>query len=54
MDNELILKFTGMASLMLFVLANAYYPAGLIANQFRPWSGDVTFFSKNISICICG
>lgn len=46
MDNELILKFTGMASLMLFVLANAYYPARLVANQFRPWSGDVTFFFK--------
>ena len=46
MENELILKFTGMASLMLFVLANAYYPARLIANQFRPWSGDVTFFFK--------
>ena len=46
MDNELILKFTGMASLMLFVLANAYYPARLIANQFRPWSGDVTIFFK--------
>ena len=46
MDNELILKFTGMVSLMLFVLANAYYPARLIANQFRPWSGDVTIFFK--------
>jgi len=51
MDNELILKFTGMASLMLFVLANAYYPARLVANQFRPWSGDVTsFFNKYLDI----
>ena len=46
MDNDLILKFTGMTSLMLFVLANAYYPARLVASQFRPWSEDVTFFFK--------
>ena len=51
MDNELILKFTGMTSLMLFVLANAYYPARLVASQFRPWSGEVTtFFNKYLDI----
>ena len=41
MENELILKSTGMVSLMLFILANGYYPARLVANQFRPWSAEV-------------
>ena len=46
MENELILKFTGMTSFLLFMLANAYYPARLVANQFRPWSGEVTIFFR--------
>jgi len=51
MEIELILKFTGMLSLMLFLLANAYYPARLVANQFHPWSGEVTvFFKKYLDI----
>ena len=51
MENELILKFTGMTSFLLFMLANAYYPARLVANQFRPWSGEVThFFRKYLDI----
>jgi hypothetical protein len=51
MENELILKFTGMTSFLLFMLANAYYPARLVANRFRPWSGEVTiFFRKYLDI----
>ena len=51
MENELILKFTGMTSFMLFVMANAYYPARLVANRFRPWSVEVTiFFRKYLDI----
>ena len=51
MEHELILKFTGMASLLLFILANAYYPARLVANQFRPWSGEVyCFFRRYLDI----
>jgi hypothetical protein len=45
-NSELIVKFTGIASLLLFVLANAYYPARLIANRFRPWSEEVVLFFK--------
>ena len=45
-NNELIARFTGIVSLPLFVLANAYYPARLIANQFRPWSLEIAVFFK--------
>jgi hypothetical protein len=33
-------------SLLLFVFANAYYPARLIANQCRPWPRDIAIFFK--------
>ena len=45
-NSELLVKFTGVASLLLFVLANAYYPARLVADQFRPWSEEVVMFFK--------
>jgi len=44
--SEWIGKFTGIASLLLFVVANAYYPARLIANKFRPWSMDISIFFR--------
>ncbi len=36
----------GMLSLFIFIVANVYYPARLIANQHRPWPRDVAIFFK--------
>jgi hypothetical protein len=46
-NTEGISDFFGIVSLVLFVFANAYYPARLIANQFRPWPRDVALFFKS-------
>ncbi len=46
MSTEAISDFFGLVSLVLFVFANAYYPARMIANQFRPWPRDVALFFK--------
>ncbi len=46
MNGEGISDFFGIVSLVLFVFANAYYPARLIANQFKPWPRDVAIFFK--------
>jgi hypothetical protein len=45
-NSEGISDFFGIVSLVLFVFANAYYPARLIANQFKPWPRDVAIFFK--------
>ena len=45
-ENEGISDFFGFVSLLLFVFANAYYPARLIANQYRPWPRDIAIFFK--------
>ena len=45
-SGEAISDFFGIVSLLLFVFANAYYPARLIANQFKPWPRDVAIFFK--------
>ena len=45
-SSEGISDFFGIISLVLFVFANAYYPARLIANQFKPWPRDVAIFFK--------
>ena len=45
-NSEGISDFFGIISLLLFVFANAYYPARLIANQFKPWPRDVAIFFK--------
>lgn len=39
-------EITGILSLLLFVVANVYYPARLIANQYRPWPRDIAIFFK--------
>ena len=39
-------EVTGMLALLLFVAANAYYPARMIANQYRPWPRDIAIFFK--------
>jgi hypothetical protein len=37
--------------MVLFVSANAYYPARLIANNFKPWSRETSvFFKKYLDI----
>ena len=46
MQNEGISDFFGIVSMLLFVAANAYYPARLIANNYRPWPRDVAIFFK--------
>ena len=48
-NSEWIGKIIGIASLLLFVVANAYYPARLIANQYRPWSMDTAILFKKYS-----
>lgn len=45
-NSEWIGEITGIVSLLLFVVANAYYPARLIANQFRPWPREIAIFFK--------
>ena len=46
MENEALSDFCGILAMILFVFANAYYPARLIANQFRPWPRQVAIFFK--------
>ena len=46
MNGEGISDFFGIVSLLLFVFANAYYPARLIANQYRPWPRGIAIFFK--------
>jgi hypothetical protein len=46
MNGEGISDFFGIVSLLLFVFANAYYPARLIANQYRPWPREIAIFFK--------
>ncbi len=46
MNSEGISDFFGFVCLLLFVFANAYYPARLIANQYRPWPKDIAIFFK--------
>ena len=44
--SELVVKFSGIGSLSMFLVANAYYPARLIVNQFRFCPGDIEIFLK--------
>jgi hypothetical protein len=46
MNTEGISDFFGIVSMLLFVVANAYYPARLIANQYRPWPREIAIFFK--------
>jgi hypothetical protein len=45
-ENEGLSEVFGIICLLLFVFANAYYPARLIANQYRPWPKDIAIFFK--------
>ena len=48
---EELSEFCGMVSMVLFLSANAYYPARLIANNFKPWSRNTSvFFKKYLDI----
>ena len=49
--NEWIGKFTGIVSMLLFIVANAYYPVRLVANKYRPWPFVIAaFFNKYFNI----
>jgi hypothetical protein len=51
MNNDGVSDFFGILALLLFVIANAYYPARLIANRYRPWPKDIAvFFKKYLDI----
>jgi hypothetical protein len=40
-------NFCGLTSALLFIVANAYYPARIIARKFTPWSKQtLTFFKR--------
>ncbi|HIJ81802.1 MAG TPA: hypothetical protein HPP76_08850 [Desulfuromonadales bacterium] len=43
---EQVSEMCGVLSMLLFLSANAYYPARLIANNFKPWSRETTHFFK--------
>ncbi len=43
---EEISDFFGTAAAFLFIIANAYYPARVIAMNFTPWSKDIKLFFR--------
>jgi hypothetical protein len=43
---EEVSDFCGVVAAILFVIANAYYPAKVIAWKFRPWPKEVSVFFK--------
>ena len=45
-NGEWLGEITGILSLLLFVVANVYYPTRLIANRYRPWPRDIAIFFK--------
>ena len=45
-NTEQLSDFCGIVSMLLFIFANAYYPARLIANRYRPWPREVAIFFK--------
>ncbi|MBF0558783.1 MAG: hypothetical protein HQL08_08385 [Nitrospirae bacterium] len=45
-EMEAVSNFCGMTAALLFIVANAYYPARLIAKKFKPWSQDTVLFFR--------
>ncbi|MBI4763219.1 MAG: hypothetical protein HY787_01265 [Deltaproteobacteria bacterium] len=43
---EEVSDFCGIVAALLFTVANAYYPAKLIAKKFRPWPKEVSVFFR--------
>jgi hypothetical protein len=43
---EEVSDFCGIVAAILFTVANAYYPAKLIAKKFRPWPKEVSVFFR--------
>ena len=43
---EEVSSFCGVVGAILFIVANAYYPARLIAKKFRPWPKEVAVFFR--------
>ena len=50
---EEVSDFCGIVAAILFTVANAYYPAKIIAKKFRPWPKEVAvFFRKYLKVHI--
>lgn len=50
---EEVSSFFGIVGTILFIVANAYYPARVLARKFRPWPPAVAnFFRKYLKIHI--
>lgn len=45
-EMEAVSNFWGVTAALLFIVANAYYPARIIARKFRPWSKDTVLFFR--------
>jgi hypothetical protein len=45
-EMETISSFCGITAALLFIVANAYYPARLIARKFTPWSKQTLLFFR--------
>jgi hypothetical protein len=43
---EEVSSFCGIVGAILFTVANAYYPARLIAKKFKPWPKEITVFFR--------
>ena len=43
---ETVSNFCGRTAAFLFIVANAYYPARIIARQFKPWSKETVLFFR--------
>ena len=39
-------NFCGLTAALLFIVANAYYPARLIARKFKPWPKELVIFFR--------
>ena len=45
-EMEAFSNFCGLTAALLFIVANAYYPARLIARKFKPWSQETVLFFR--------
>ncbi|MBF0507265.1 MAG: hypothetical protein HQL09_10580, partial [Nitrospirae bacterium] len=45
-DMETVSNFCGRTAALLFIVANAYYPARMIARKFKPWPKEIVMFFK--------
>lgn len=45
-EAEAVSNFFGLTSAVLFIMANAYYPARMIARKFTTWTKQTSLFFK--------